>query len=69
LDSQFHRTVHHREQQGQELKQGRNLEAGADAEAVRGAAYCLTPRGLFSLLSYETQDHQLRVTSPSHINH
>jgi hypothetical protein len=28
---------------GQELKQGRNLGAGADAEAMEGAAYCLAP--------------------------
>jgi hypothetical protein len=43
-----------------ELKQSRNLEAGADAEAMEGAAYCLTPHGLLSLLSYRTQDHQPR---------
>jgi len=36
---------------GQELKQGRNLEAGADAEAMERAAYWLAPHGLFSLLS------------------
>jgi hypothetical protein len=37
---------------GQELKQGRNLEAGMDAEAMEGAAYWLAPHGLLSLLSY-----------------
>ena len=41
---------------GQELKEGRNLEAGADAEAMEGAAYI----GLLSLLSYRTQGHQPR---------
>jgi hypothetical protein len=41
-----------------ELKQARNLEAGADAEAVEGAASWLAPHGLLSLLSYRTQDHQ-----------
>ena len=46
---------------GQELKQGRNLEAGADAEAVEGAAYWLASHGLLSLLSYRTQGHQPRV--------
>jgi hypothetical protein len=30
----FHSTVHH--QRKQELKQGRNLEAGADAETMEG---------------------------------
>jgi hypothetical protein len=30
----FHITVHHQRKLGQELKQGRNLEAGADAEAI-----------------------------------
>ena len=43
---------------GQELTQGRNLEAGADAEAVEGAAYWLASPGLLSLLSYRTQDYQ-----------
>ena len=38
--------------------QGRNLEAGADAEAVEGAANRLTPHGLFGQLSYRTQDPQ-----------
>jgi hypothetical protein len=37
----FHITVHHRRTSGQELKLGRNLEAGADAEAMEGAAYWL----------------------------
>jgi hypothetical protein len=32
----FHITVHHQQKSGQELKQGRNLEAGADAEGVGG---------------------------------
>jgi hypothetical protein len=30
----FHITAHHRINPGQELKEGRNLEAGADAEAM-----------------------------------
>ena len=30
----FHITVHRQRKSGQELKQGRNLEAGADAEAM-----------------------------------
>jgi hypothetical protein len=32
----FHITVHHWRKSGQELKQGRNLEAGADTEAMDG---------------------------------
>ena len=32
-----------RRKSGQELKQGRNLEAGADAETMEGAAYWLVP--------------------------
>ena len=53
-------TVHHQRKPGQELKQGNNLEGGADAEAMEGAAYWLAPPGLLSLLFYRTQDHQLR---------
>jgi hypothetical protein len=32
--SGFHITVHHQRKTGQELKQGRNLEAGADVDAI-----------------------------------
>ena len=32
----FHITVHHQRKSGQELKQDRNLETGADAESVEG---------------------------------
>ena len=42
----------------QELQEGRNLEAGADAEAMEDAAYWLASPGLLSLLSYRTQDYQ-----------
>ena len=41
------------------LKQGRNLEAGADAEAMEGGAYWFASHGLLSLLSYRTQ-----ITNP-----
>ena len=43
------------------------IQAGQDsggkrgAEAMEGAAYWLASPGLFSLLSYRTQDHQPRV--------
>jgi hypothetical protein len=33
-----HIAVHHGRKSGQELKQGRNLEAGADAKIMEGAA-------------------------------
>ena len=39
---------------------GRNSEARADAEAMEGAAYCLTLYGSLKLRSYGTQDHQPR---------
>jgi hypothetical protein len=32
----FHIAIHHQRKSGQELTQGRDLEAGADAEAVEG---------------------------------
>jgi hypothetical protein len=32
----FHTAVHHQRKSGQELTQGRNLEAGADVEAMEG---------------------------------
>jgi len=51
---------YHWRKSGQDLKQGRNLEAGAGAEATEGAAYWLAPHGLPCLISYRTQDHQLR---------
>jgi hypothetical protein len=53
----FHITVHHHKKSGQELKQGKNLETGADAEAMEGAACWTASPGLLSLLSYGTQDY------------
>jgi hypothetical protein len=43
-----------------ETHKGRNLEAGADAEATEGAASWLASHGLLSLLSYRTQGYQPR---------
>jgi hypothetical protein len=37
--SHFHIAVHHQRKSGQEFKQGRNLEAGADAEAMKGCCF------------------------------
>ena len=62
FDLDFQIIVHHWRKSGQELKQGRNLEAGsnADPRSQKSAAYWLAPSGLLSLLSYRTQDHQPR---------
>ena len=65
----FHIIVHCWRESGQELKQGRNLEAGveagADTETMEGAAYWLDPHGLSGLLSYRTWDHRSRA-DPTH---
>lgn len=60
FDLHLHITVLHWRKYGQQLKQGRNEEAGADAEAVE--EYCLLTCSSqwLSLLSYSTQDRQLR---------
>ena len=47
-----------------ELTQGRNLEAGAGAEALEGAADWHALFGLLCLLSYRTQDHLPRGAPP-----
>jgi hypothetical protein len=40
----FHIAIHHQRKLGQELTQGRNLEAGADAEAMeRGCLLACLP--------------------------
>lgn len=54
--SQCHITVHHQKQRGQELTQGRNQEAGDDAEAVEGCCSLACSHGLLIMLSYKTQD-------------
>ena len=52
--------AHQQRKSEQELTQGRNMEAGADAEAMEGAAYWLASPGLLSLLFLI----ELRTTSP-----
>lgn len=47
----FHIPVHHQRKSRQELKQGRNLEAGADAMRSAACSACFL---------YRTQDHQPR---------
>jgi hypothetical protein len=49
-----------------ELKQGRNLEAGADAEAMEGAADWFALHSFHSLLSCRIQDFHPRV-GPTHV--
>lgn len=46
----FHITVYDRRKSEQEIKQDRDLEARADAEAMEGAA-CHVPHDFLSLLS------------------
>ena len=52
----LHIAVQNQRKSGQELKQGRNLEAGADAEATEECCL-LACSYLLSLLSYSTQGH------------
>ena len=56
----FHITVYHQRKSGQELKQGRNLEPGADAAIMEGCCSLACSSWLVNLLSYRTQDHQPR---------
>lgn len=61
----FHISDHHGKKLGQEIKQGRNLEAGNEAEAMKGAIYCLAFHGWLNLLSYRIQDHQAGMALPT----
>ena len=56
LGLHFHTIVHHWRKSGQELKQNKNLQAGADAEVMEGAANWLPLPGLLSLLPYRTKN-------------
>lgn len=66
FSSHFHGTVHYCGKSGQELKQGRSLEAGIDAEAVEGCCLLACSHCLLSLLSYGTQDHHPEVGTTYH---
>jgi hypothetical protein len=61
----FYVAVHHGRKSGQECKQGRNLEAAADAEAIGGCCFLDPPQDLLNLLSYKMQDHQPRDSHSS----
>lgn len=56
----FHINFHHQRKSIEELKQGRNLEARTDAEAMKGSVYWIAPCGLLNLLYYKTQDQHPR---------
>jgi hypothetical protein len=56
----LHIAIHHQRKSGQELTQDRNLEAGAEAEAMEGYYLLFVHHGLIILLSYRTQNHQPR---------
>jgi hypothetical protein len=56
----FHTVVHHWGKSGQQLQQGRNLEAGTD-----DGAWGLLLTALLSLLLYTTQIHQPSMVPPS----
>ena len=61
--------VHHQRRSGQELRQGRNLEAGADAEAMEWGRLLLNgllPPGLLNLFSYRIQVHKPRDGTTHH---
>jgi len=60
LGLHFQIVVHHRRKSGQELTQDRNLEAGADAEAVEEGCLLACFPWLSQPASYRTQDHQPR---------
>ena len=53
----FDVTVHHQRKSVQKLKPGRNLEAGADVEAVEDCGLLACSLWLAPLHSYRTQDH------------
>ena len=59
FDLHFYITIHHQRKPGQEPKQGRNLEAGSDAEAVEECCL-LTCSTWLCLLSCKVADHQPR---------
>jgi len=59
----------HWRKSGQELKQGRNLQAGVE-EAVEGCCFWLAPHDLLSMLSYRTQEwNHPQCAAPFPINH
>jgi hypothetical protein len=56
LELYLHTIVHQQRKSGQELKQGSNLEAGADADAMEGCFLLACSAGLGRLASLYNQD-------------
>lgn len=50
--------VYHRRKSRQELKQGRNMGAGFDVEAMEECRHWHVPHSLHIFLSYRTKAHQ-----------
>jgi hypothetical protein len=61
----FHIAAHYRRNPEQVLKQGRDLKAGANEEAMEGCCLLAYSHGLLGLLSYRTQDHLLTMAPPT----
>ena len=61
----FQIIVHHWRRWGQEPKQGRNLEAGADAEALEGTVYSLLPLACSVCFLIEPRTISTRVAPPT----
>ncbi|EDL21040.1 mCG140729 [Mus musculus] len=51
----FHITVHHQRKSEQELKQGRDLETGADAEAMEQCRFLTCSCGLIACFLIESR--------------
>jgi hypothetical protein len=64
LVSAFMALSYHGRKSGQELKHGRNLETGADAEDVEEGCLLACSHDFLSLLSYRTQDHSPKMAPP-----
>jgi hypothetical protein len=62
----FHITAHHQRKSGQELKHGRNLEAGTDAEVVKGMLLSSLLPEASSACFCRTQNHLPGVTLPTY---
>ena len=65
LHSQFHITVHHQKPCGQELKQSKNLEAGADAEAMEECCLLVLLPRICSVFLIECKTTSLGMASPT----
>lgn len=62
--SQLHRTAHHLKQWGRELKQGGNLEAGADVEAISGALQVQRSKPAWAIKQVEQTETERQTDKP-----